>query len=270
MSPSPYSVGWEPLFVVGAAVASGAYIRSVRQSPVPWWRATLFGLGIALIVGAIASPIETIATHYLLLFHLLQNVMMADWAPPLLILGLTPTMRRAVARGGGRPLAMLTRPKVALPLWLLTWFGVHLPVFYEFALRHPLALNLEHALLLLAGLVFWWPILADEPHALSTPQKLAYLGVAFALSSFLGLAFIFSTTPFYDFYVDAPRLWGLSPAKDQNLGGVLMNAEQTIVFLSALVYFVLRLLDEEQEQMLAEQRERDRELELRRRAAPTP
>jgi hypothetical protein len=40
-------------------------------------------------------------------------------------------------------------------------------------------------------------------------------------------------------------LWGLSAAKDQNLGGILMNAEQTIVFLSALVYFLMRLLEEE-------------------------
>jgi putative membrane protein len=268
VSPSPYAFSWEPLFVVAAALASGAYVRSARRAAIPWWRAALFALGIALVVAAVAGPIETIATHYLLLFHLLQNVMTADWAPPLLILGLTPAMRNAVARAGGRALSVLTRPKVALPLWLLTWFGVHLPVFYEFALRHPVALNLEHAVLLLAGLVFWWPLLSDEPNALSTPQKLAYLGVAFALSSFLGVAFIFSTTPFYDFYVDAPRLWGLSPAKDQNLGGILMNAEQTIVFLSALIYFVLRLLDEEQQQMLAQEQSRDRE--LRRRAASSP
>ena len=44
-----------------------------------------------------------------------------------------------------------------------------------------------------------------------------------------------------------PRLWGLSPAKDQNLGGILMNAEQTVVFLAALGYFLMRLLDEEAE-----------------------
>jgi len=264
VTPSPSSFSWEPIFVVGAAVAVGGYYRSARATAVPWWRAALFGAGIALVVGGIASPIETIATHYLLLFHLLQNVMMADWAPPLLILGLTPAMRNAVARVGGMPVRVLTRPRVALLLWLLTWFGVHLPAFYEFALRHPWALNAEHALLLLAGLVFWWPVLAKEPHGLSTPLILAYLGAAFAISSFLGLAFIFSTTPFYDFYAEAPRLWGLSAPKDQNLGGILMNAEQTIVFLSALVYFVLRLLDEEQElQLLAEEQDRRRERELR-------
>ena len=268
MTPSPYSFEWEPLFVALAAVAAGAYWQSARATRPPWWRAVLFALGLLLVVGALASPLETIATHYLLLVHLLQNVMTADWAPPLLIVGLTPAMRAAVARRGGRVVGLATRPKVALPAWLLTWFGVHLPAFYDFALRNPWALNVEHGLLIAAGLVFWWPVLADEPNGLSTPLILAYLGAAFAIASFLGLAFIFSTTPFYDFYVEAPRLWGLSPAKDQNLGGILMNAEQTIVFLSALVYFVLRLLDEEEElQRLAEEKERD---ELRRSAAPAP
>src|SRR5207245_5522275 len=84
---------------------------------------------------------------------------------------------------------------------------------------------------------------------------LAYLGVAFVSSIFLGLAFIFSSTPFYDFYEHAPRLWGLSPAKDQNLGGILMNAEQTVVFLSALAYVTARLLNEEELQPEAEVRQ---------------
>src|SRR5262249_14676551 len=95
-----------------------------------------------------------------------------------------------------------------------------------------------------AGLLFWWPLLTGR---LSTPAALAYLGVAFAGSVFLGLAYIFSSSAFYSFYKEAPRLWGLSPVRDQNLGGVLMNAEQTAVFLTAIGWFVWRLLDEEHE-----------------------
>ena len=63
----------------------------------------LFAFGIALVAVPLNSPLETIAVHYLLVIHLLQNVMIADWAPPLLILGLTPAMRARVARAGGRP-----------------------------------------------------------------------------------------------------------------------------------------------------------------------
>jgi hypothetical protein len=47
--------------------------------------------------------------------------------------------------------------------------------------------------------------------------------------------------------VHRPRLWGLSPARDQNLGGIVMNGEQTLVFLVAIGYYIWRLLAEEQE-----------------------
>jgi putative membrane protein len=240
--PAPWSFSWEPLFLALAVVAASVYARAARAARPSAARVVVFALGLALVVAALCSPLETIARHYLLLFHLLGNVMIADWAPPLLILGLTPEMRASIARRGGRPLGRITQPWVSLPVWLGVWYLVHLPGFYDYALRHIWALNVEHALLIAAGLLFWWTVFGG---VLSTAGTLAYLGVAFVASAFLGLAFIFSSSAFYDFYKDAPRLWGLSATKDQNLGGILMNAEQTVVFLAALSYFLVRLLDEE-------------------------
>ncbi len=66
-------------------------------------------------------------------------------------------------------------------------------------------------------------------------------------SVFLGLALTFGGSAFYDFYEQAPRLWGLSAVEDQNLAGVLMTGEQAIVLLAALIYFLLQLLKEEEE-----------------------
>jgi cytochrome c oxidase assembly factor CtaG len=160
-------------------------------------------------------------------------------------------MRDRVAELGGRPLAFLTRPAVALPFWLAIWYGVHLPAFYDWALRDTWPLNIEHGLLLLAGLVFWWPVFANEPHRVATAIRLAYLGAAYIGSAFLSLAFIFSVRVFYAFYEEAPRLWGITATKDQNLGGILMNGEQMIVFFAALSYFLLRLLGEEEERQRA-------------------
>jgi len=240
----PYGFRFEPAFLVAGGVAAFFYVRAARRERPPWWRIALFAAGLLLVVGALNSPLESLL-YRLLLIHLLQNVMVADWAPPLLLLGLTPAMRRALAERGGAALRTLARPRVALPLWLAAWYGIHLAPVYDFALHHEWALNGEHGILLAAGTLFWWPVLAREAGLLSTAGALAYLGVAFASSVFLGLAFIFASTPFYDWYVAQPRLWGLSAAKDQNLGGILMNAEQTIVFLGALVYFLMRLLEEE-------------------------
>jgi cytochrome c oxidase assembly factor CtaG len=247
-APASTSFSFEPLFLVLSAAAVYGYVRLARSVERPsGWRITLFGLGVALVVVPLNSPLETIAIHYLLLIHLLQNVMVADWAPPLLVLGLTPAMRVAVAAWGGRPLAVLTRTRVVLPLWLVVWYGVHLPAFYDYALRHPWLLNVEHGLLLGAGLLFWWPVFSELPQRLSTPVKLVYLGAAYVGSAFLSLALIFSSSAFYGFYEAAPRLWGLSPEKDQNLGGILMNGEQLVVFFAAMSYFLLRLLSEEEE-----------------------
>jgi cytochrome c oxidase assembly factor CtaG len=233
---SPYGFSFEPLFLALGLVAAVAYARARPRG----WRVWAFAAGLALVVVPVNSPLETIAVKRLLLMHLLQNVMIADWAPLLLILGLTSAMRARIAP----PVELLTRPRVALPLWLAAWYGTHAAAFYDYALRHPWALNLEHLVLLLAGLAFWWPVLTGR---LSTPGAIAYLGVAFVSSAFLGLALTFSTSVFYDYYAAAPRLWGLSASKDQNLGGILMNAEQTLVFLAALGFFLMRLLDEEAE-----------------------
>jgi cytochrome c oxidase assembly factor CtaG len=246
VSPAPSSFTFEPLFLALTLVAGVLYFRAARRERPPAWRVVLFALGLLLIAGALNSPLETIAANYLLLFHLLQNVMIADWAPPLLILGLTPSMRASVARAGGKPFAALTRPRVALPVWLVGWYAIHLALFYDFALRHAWTLNIEHALLIAIGFLFWWPVLADQPADIGAPVKIGYLGAAFVGSTFLGLGLTFASTPFYDFYAEAPRLWGISPEKDQNFGGILMNVEQAFVFLAAILYFVVKLIPEEE------------------------
>jgi cytochrome c oxidase assembly factor CtaG len=245
VSPPPASsFTFEPVYLAATAAAAALYVRAARREPPSAWRAAVFALGLALVAVPLNSPLETVAEHYLLLAHLLQNAMIADWAPPLLIIGLSQAMRAGVARVGGRPMAGLTQPVVALPIWLAGWYGVHLAPFYEYALRHPWALNVEHAVLIAIGLVFWWPVLARTGQAIPA-SLILYLLAAFVAASFLGLAFTFITHPFYTFYQQAPRLWGLSPSEDQNLGGVVMNAEQSIVFLAAIAYVVVALLDRE-------------------------
>jgi cytochrome c oxidase assembly factor CtaG len=235
---SASAFSFEPLFLVLAAAAALLYVRATRTDPPPRWRIAAFASGLLLIAASLNSPLETIASHYLLLMHLLQNALVADVAPLLVMLGLTPGMRASLGRQGLDRL----RSRWILPLWLAAWYCTHFAPFYDWALRTGWGLNVEHGILIAAGLLFWWPIVSGR---LSTAAGLAYLGAGFVASSFLGLALIFSSRPFYSFYVHAPRLWGLSPAHDQNLGGILMNAEQTLVFLLAIGWYIWRLLEEE-------------------------
>ncbi len=229
---------FEPIFLALAAAAAVLYGRASRDERPAGWRVAAFMSGLFLVAASLNSPLETIAAHYLLLIHLLQNALIADVAPLLVVLGLTPRMRQELGRRGlGR-----LRARWILPLWLGAWYLTHIAVFYDWALRTGWGLNLEHAILIAAGLLFWWPIVTGR---LTPPAGLGYLAVAFVGSSFLGLGYIFSSRPFYAFYEHAPRLWGLSPVRDQNLGGIFMNGEQTLVFLLAIGWFVVRLLDEE-------------------------
>ena len=254
---SPWSFTFEPLFVLLAAGALWAYVRSWRRERPGNGRLATFAAGVTMIVLALNSPLETIATDYLVLFHLLQNVIISDWAPPLLVIGLTPAMRATVAARGGRPFAFVTRPTVALPVWLVGWYAVHLGGVYDVALRNPSLLNVEHLFMIAIGLVFWWPVLADEPRSVSTLGRIAYVFAAFVLSAFLGRALTFAP-PLYGYYETLPeRLWGISAAQDQYLGGILMTSEQALVLFAAIVWLLVRLFREEDEaerQLQAQQR----------------
>jgi cytochrome c oxidase assembly factor CtaG len=130
---SPYRFSFEPLFLVLPALGAVLYARAGGFRTRRW---PVFLLGLLLVAAPLNTPLETLAAHYLVLAHLLQNAMLADWAPPLLILGLTPELQAAVARRLGRPFERLTDLRVALGIWLAAWYGVHVPWAYDFALEH--------------------------------------------------------------------------------------------------------------------------------------
>jgi cytochrome c oxidase assembly factor CtaG len=255
--PSPWSVRLEPVFLVLAVAAAVVYVRAWRREPGPAWRAGCFAAGLVLVAGALNSPLGTIAVEYLVLFHLLQNVMISDWAPPLLLIGLTPAMRAAIARRGGSVLETITRPAITLPTWLVAWYVIHLGAVYDALLGNTILLGVEHAVLIAVGLLFWWPVLSDVPRSLATLARIGYVLAAFVLSAFLGLALTFSP-PVYGHYEDLPtRLWGITARQDQNLGGILMSTEQAVVFFAAIVWLLARLFREEaeaEERLAAEQR----------------
>jgi cytochrome c oxidase assembly factor CtaG len=189
---------------------------------------------VALIAAAFATRLQPFAVHTFLWAHLLQNVVLAEWAPALLVLAVPPRLAARVRMP----------PLVALPLWLATYFVWHLPWIYDFALRHPHSvLHVEHAAYLLAGLCFWWPVVHGRH---SAGAKAAYLFAAFVLASPLGLVLALVPRPLYSFYAHAPRTWGPSPRADQQIAGVTMAVEQAAVIFAVFAAYVHRFLQEEQ------------------------
>ena len=207
---------------------------------------------MALLLLVAITPLETIAMNYLLSIHLLQNVVLAEWAPLLVVLGLPPALAATLVRP--EAFRVLTHPAVALPLWLGNYMVWHLPWIYDTALENPHSLlHLEHALYFLTGVAMWWSILQDEPHRLGAGARAGVVLAAFVLGSPIGLVIALVPSPIYDFYEDAPeRLWGLSALEDQQLAGMAMAAEQAIVFFVVFAYWVFRFIAE-QEQSSAEE-----------------
>jgi cytochrome c oxidase assembly factor CtaG len=182
---------------------------------------------VALIAAAFATRLQPFALHTFLWAHLLQNVVLAEWAPALVVLAVP---RRYTQRVRIAPLA--------------TYFVWHLPWIYDFALRHPHSLlHVEHVGYLLAGMCVWWPVI----HGRHSPGvKAAYLFAAFVLASPLGLVLALVPRPIYSFYAHAPRTWGPSPRVDQQIAGVTMAVEQAAVLFAVFAVYVLRFLQEEQ------------------------
>ena len=238
---SSWYPAWEEVAVlVGLGVA---YVLAAQKDRPSLLRSALFFSGLVLAFVAVASPVATVAVHYLVSAHLLQNVVLAEWTPALLVLGLGPGVAGWVARTSVA--RTLTRPLVALPLWLATYAFWHLPFAYEAALDNRLLLDLEHLSYVAVGLCLWWPVFQDEPWHLPSGGKAAYLFAAFVLASPLGLLFALLPSPLYDTYVQAPRLWGLEPLEDQQIGGTLMAVSEAIVFFGLLAYFFVRFMAEE-------------------------
>ena len=189
---------------------------------------------LALIFAAFATKLQPFAIHTFLWAHLLQNVVLAEWAPALLVLAIP---RRVAAR-------VRIAPLVALPLWLVTYYVWHLPWVYDFALRHPHSLlHVEHVTYLFAGVCLWWPVVHGN---ISSGAKAAYLFAAFVLASPLGLVLALFPHPIYSFYAHVPRTWGPKPETDQQIAGVTMAAEEGLVFFAVFAYYLSRFLREEQ------------------------
>jgi cytochrome c oxidase assembly factor CtaG len=208
-------------------------------------RVVCYGVSLLLLGAAFWTPLHHLGLHYLLTAHLLQNVILAEWAPLFAVLGVSRGMATAAARI--RSWRVLTHPAVGLPLWLADYFAWHVPVVYEAALhRQSWLIHVEHACYFATGVLMWWPLVHDVPRRLAAGRRAAYAFAAFVLAAPLGLLLALLPKAVYGFYVDArPRVWGLSPLADQELAGVTMASEQAVVLFVVFLYWFRRFLDEE-------------------------
>ena len=224
-----------------------------------WLHALAFAGAILALLAALVSPIDGLGEQYLFSAHMLQHVLLGDIAPLLLLLSLSRVMLRPVTRrlmGIERALGPLASPVTAIVIWLGTMYLWHIPALYDAALEHPLVHVLEHFSFFAAGLALWWPLIQPIPmrRSLTGLQPLAYIATAKGALAALGLVLAWSSTAFYPFYEDVPRIWNLTAVEDQNVAGVIMMVEQSMTLVLVLVWVFVRMLVRSEEEELRRER----------------
>jgi len=240
---------FEPVVLAGVAVAGIGYWLAVRRIGIghpdnahPRWRSLAFGLGLVAILLALSSPVEVYADQ-LLSIHMVQHLLLQLVAAPLLLLGAPATLTLRVAGPSVRRwlLRILhSRVVAALSFPLLGWvafaavnWGWHLSPLYDQALEEPWLHYVQHATMLGAALLFWWPVVAADPARwrLPEPARLFYLFLAMPQNSFLGVAILSAPAALYPHYAEMVRAWGPTPLEDQSLAGLIMWAVGDVCFL---------------------------------------
>jgi cytochrome c oxidase assembly factor CtaG len=233
-------------------------LRTAASRQFRVWRLVSFFSGLVTVWIAIGSPLQAL-DDVSLTIHMVQHLLLAVVAPPLLLLG-APEL--PLLRGLPQSLARrVVGPFLRLPLirrfghlvsnpaicWLvatLALIGWHVPAVFELALRWDWLHKLEHASFLGAGLLFWWPVIQPWPSTPRWPQWSIplYLFAATlpcdALSGFLS----FCDRVVYSSYISAPGVFGLSPLEDQQCAAALMWVAVTFIFLTPAVLVTLRIL----------------------------
>jgi len=238
----------DPLVAALAAVAAVSFLqgfvrlrRRGQREHARWTRAVLFFLGLSLLVLPVVSPLDELGDRFLLSAHMLQHVLIGDSAPALILVSLRGPLlffsvpqpllrflgRSSRARRLGR---QLSRPQVALGAWAVFFGGWHIPAAYDFAARHQVVHDLEHASFVLAGFLVWNVLVDPARHGrLSRGRRLGVAGVLLVMGTAIADVLIFSLHPLYPAYGDqAHRVFALSPLRDQRLAGLVMTVEQLI------------------------------------------
>jgi putative membrane protein len=232
-----------PILVAAVLYAARALKLRRRGRPVNRWKRLCFAAGLATLVFALVSPLDTIGEERLFWIHMCQHVLIGDVAPFLVVLGLSgPLLRPVLALPAVYRLRVLTHPFVALPLWAADLAAWHVPALYDAALEHPAVHALQHASFFAGGAIVWAVLfeLLPGPRWFGVAQRALYLAAMWFFSLGLSSVFLWSGHPFYTPYVRAPRTWGFSAVADQRLGGGVMLLEGSFVMLGVLIWLGVR------------------------------
>jgi cytochrome c oxidase assembly factor CtaG len=222
-----------------------------------------FVVGMLVMFVALASPLDELGDEYLFSAHMVQHLLITLVAPPLLLLGtpgwlLQPLLRKRVLLRIGK---VLTHPFVAFFLFNINFWLWHAPPLYNETLANENVHIFEHMLFIVTAVIYWWPILSpvEELPRLSLGGQVLYLFLSGMPSVALGAGLTF-IPPLYSPYIQQPiRAWGISPATDQQLGGLIMWVPVNIIVIVIVSILFIRWMQAQDEKQRLQEAQMDDE-----------
>jgi putative membrane protein len=164
--------------------------------------------------------------------HVVQHFLLALVIPALIVLG-TPRWlaEAALQRAAFNKLTcVLGQPPVSWLLGVGTMLAWHIPALFNAALANDGLHIFQQLSFLISGAIFWWPILGPLPDRhLPALGAVSYLFSACVCCSLLGAFLTFG-----------PLLYAHHAKGDQELGGMLMWVPGCFVYLSGILFSVMR------------------------------
>jgi cytochrome c oxidase assembly factor CtaG len=197
--------------------------------------------GLGMFVLALVSTLNALANGYLFSAHMLQHILLLLIVPALLLMSLP----RRVSLGPRSRL--MANPLVGWVCGVGAMWLWHARPLCNAAVSSHVVGALQTCSLLLVGVIFWRQIFAPrEEERLSPPGAVLYLFSACVACSILGILITFAPVSVCPIYahpaaddLGIARLiqgnWGFTPAKDQQVGGLLMWVPMCLVYLSAII-----------------------------------
>ncbi|HET9110203.1 MAG TPA: cytochrome c oxidase assembly protein [Ktedonobacterales bacterium] len=236
----------DPTLLIGLALILGSYLYAIGPGRRRWRpeeqvsraQVTYFIVGWVTLALSLVSPLDTLGDEYLFSAHMIQHMLVAVVAPPLLLLGI-PRWMADLALGNEvvrTVVRWLSLPIVAFGVFQADIWLWHAPALYDLTLANGAVHIIEHLTFLIFGIFYWMPILSPTPLVprISRGFAVLYLFIGCQPMVALGALLTFASEPLYAPYVTAPRVWGLSPLNDQQLGGLIMWLPTNIPYLIAL------------------------------------
>jgi cytochrome c oxidase assembly factor CtaG len=256
---------WDPTIVIGAALIVGLYLYATgplrkRHHFEPARKGQIFAflLGVGLMFLALVSPLDELGDSYLFSAHMVQHLILTIVGPPLLLIGTPEWFIRPIVRNKALFAVMrfLTYPAIAFVIFNADFFIWHAPALYNATLENQNIHILEHMTFIIFGLLNWWPIFSpsrDLPR-LSIGGQTLYMFLSGMPMVLLGAGLTFAS-PLYAPYIAAPRVWGISAATDQQLGGLIMWIPDNIIFIVIMSALFLRWMQKKEREQAAQERE---------------